>query len=384
MLHKERKMLVDAKLLMEQLRGDAPWVPAGSLVRNNDIALFNNHLQPDGTWAAPPPKSLDRHQSLSISATTAAADKDKREGKVNGIPAREGSGSHANVKTENGDQPSVPASADAAPAVNSQEVSESKVDETVSKQDATTMEDDPSDPIRAKKRSGSPAAADRDIELPKQDSKDAKTEQSGDKEDDTSANEQTQAAAPTGGHNALAANGEVNKSSNPPTPSAISSPGSSPPARMQTRAQTNAANGGTPHLAATSRSPSPARPASPQTIHPMYLTVESALPDRDIGLPPVEAEELRRLLSIYIQKQEEVCRGTDRLYQALLKAVRLRDTVWWWARAEEHRGEMSDGEDWVDLEEWGLDEELKKGDVVTEETIEEQGKKPRGRRTAGG
>lgn len=64
---------------------------------------------------------------------------------------------------------------------------------------------------------------------------------------------------------------------------------------------------------------------------------------------------------LYVQKQEEVCRGSWRLYEGLLKADRLRKTVFRWAKAEAHVGEMSDGEDWYDKEEWGLEEDLKKG-----------------------
>ncbi|KAK3333932.1 RXT2-like protein [Cercophora scortea] len=118
-------------------------------------------------------------------------------------------------------------------------------------------------------------------------------------------------------------------------------------------------------------------------IHPLFLPPRSAHPDRDLGLPEQEAEEVRRLLQIYVQKQEEVCRGTSQLYDGLLKADRYRKTVWQWAKAEAHCGpnrDMSDGEDWYDKEEWGLTEDLKKGEDEVEEDTAQTQKKTRTRR----
>ncbi|KAK4147565.1 uncharacterized protein C8A04DRAFT_8973 [Dichotomopilus funicola] len=108
-------------------------------------------------------------------------------------------------------------------------------------------------------------------------------------------------------------------------------------------------------------------------IHPLFRLPPAAHPDRDLGLPEQEAEEVRRLLLLYVQKQEEICRGTTRLYEGLLRADRLRKTVWQWSKAEAHCGpdrDMSDGEDWYDREAWGLTEDLKKGeDEVEEEAV---------------
>jgi hypothetical protein len=42
---------------------------------------------------------------------------------------------------------------------------------------------------------------------------------------------------------------------------------------------------------------------------------------------------------------------------------------------------MSDGEDWYDKEEWGLTEDLKKGQDEEEEDTTTTGKKTRNRRT---
>lgn len=149
------------------------------------------------------------------------------------------------------------------------------------------------------------------------------------------------------------------------------------PHRMTTRAQAQAASDNT--TSARTRSPSPASSTS-TFVHPFFLVPSSAHPDRDFGLPPAEAEDTRRVLMSYVQKQEEVCRGAGKLYEGLLRADRMRKTVLKWCKAEAHVGEMSDGEDWYDKEEWSLDEDLKKGHEEEEDESANQGKKTRGRR----
>jgi hypothetical protein len=136
--------------------------------------------------------------------------------------------------------------------------------------------------------------------------------------------------------------------------------------RMTTRAQLSALN-------APSRSP------SPPPIHPFFKPPSPP----SIQFDPTNPEEdpLGPLLS-YISKQEEVVRLQNELYQGLLKAQRMRKEVYTWCKAEGHVGEMSDGEDWVDLEEWGLQPgELVKGkeEDDNENTITE-GTGRRGRR----
>ena len=147
--------------------------------------------------------------------------------------------------------------------------------------------------------------------------------------------------------------------------------------RMTTRARAQAASSKT--TSSHTQSPSPSSSISP-FIHPLYLVPPSALPDRDFGLPPAEAEETRRTLMLWVQKQEEVCRGVEKLYEGLLRADRMRKTVLSWCKAEGHVGEMSDGEDWYDKEEWALDEDLKKGHEDEDDDAGNQGKKTRGRR----
>ena len=114
-----------------------------------------------------------------------------------------------------------------------------------------------------------------------------------------------------------------------------------------------------------SRSPS-ATPSDSASIgiHPWFLVQSTSLPDPNLGLPANEAEETRRLLILYTQKQEQVVRNLSTLYTGLAKADRLRRNVLNACRAEGHvrpdgKGgavtEMSDGEDWYDVEALGLD-----------------------------
>lgn len=147
------------------------------------------------------------------------------------------------------------------------------------------------------------------------------------------------------------------------------------PRRMRTRAQAQAP----PEPILASRNESPDSWIAPE-IHPLFIIPSAAIPDKDFGLPPAEAEETRRMLMMYVQKQEEVCRGAEKLYDGLLKADAQRKTIYKWCKAEGHVGEMSDGEDWYDKEEWGLEEDLRKGHNDDDEDNIIQGKKTRGRR----
>lgn len=149
------------------------------------------------------------------------------------------------------------------------------------------------------------------------------------------------------------------------------------PARMRTRAQAQAASDET--AASGTRSATP-EAGNEGFIHPYFLAPPSSHADRNLGLPHHEADETRRLLQLYIQKQEEVCRGAQKVYDGLLRADRCRKLVMKWAKAEAHVRDMSDGEDWYDKEEWGLDEDLKKGQDEEEEDAATTAKKTRTRR----
>ncbi|TVY27342.1 Transcriptional regulatory protein, partial [Lachnellula hyalina] len=152
------------------------------------------------------------------------------------------------------------------------------------------------------------------------------------------------------------------------------------PRRMRTRAQAQAASDNTASIRTRSMTPESNHEPS---IHPYFLASESSRADRDVGLPPHEAEETRRLLQLYIQKQDEVCRGLQKLYEGLLHAEVARKSVLKWCKAEGHVGanrDMSDGEDWYDKDEWCLTEDLKKGQDEEEEDAATTAKKTRTRR----
>ena len=147
---------------------------------------------------------------------------------------------------------------------------------------------------------------------------------------------------------------------NDPNSTASSPRSTPPPPRRITRAlaaETNPASGvGSP-------------PVSP-SLTMSTMTSDLLEPDPIFLLPPhlnrshpplpIPVDELletRRLLTMYIQKQEETIRSTENVLNKLLKAKHLRDRVFEWCKAEGHVGEWSDGEDWIDAEYWGEREE---------------------------
>ena len=154
-----------------------------------------------------------------------------------------------------------------------------------------------------------------------------------------------------------------------------------PPTRRITRALA-ANNNSNPHSTAPTPpfSPTPTLASSSTSsllqIDPIFLLPPSVHPSNAASaiyaLPAEEAAETRRLLATYIQKQEESVRGYESVLAKLLKAQRLRDEVLEMCKAEGHVGEMSDGEDWIDYERWGLQPgELRKGRDEDEDAVEE-------------
>ena len=156
-----------------------------------------------------------------------------------------------------------------------------------------------------------------------------------------------------------------------------SGPDDVPPRRMTTRAQI--ANLSQEHE--SSNDDSETLDTLP-TPHPLFLVPDSLRQDPNFGLPPTEAEDTRRLLWSYIQKQEETVRGFEQMLENLLRACRMKDDVWEWCNAEGHLGEMSDGEDWYDRKKWGLapGEDLKKGADEDEAEAVDESRGKRGRR----
>lgn len=154
-----------------------------------------------------------------------------------------------------------------------------------------------------------------------------------------------------------------------------------PPSRRITRAlaanknPASHSNAPTPPLSPASSSTNDSSSSHLQ-IHPLYLVSPSANPSNSAiafhGLLPEEALETRRLLALYIQKQEESVRGYEAILSKLLTAQRLRSEVLEMCKTEEHVGELSDGEDWIDAEKWGLQAgELRKGRDEDEDAMEE-------------
>ncbi|RPA96963.1 hypothetical protein L873DRAFT_1810455 [Choiromyces venosus 120613-1] len=191
----------------------------------------------------------------------------------------------------------------------------------------------------------------------------------------------------------------------PPTP-----PPPAPTRRMTTRSAQNPHH---PTSPPTHSSTSPHSEIDPWFFPPSFRV------DPDYGLPAPEAAETRRLLSSAVQHQDEFLRGLNKVREGLLRAERFRKYVWGWCRAMEGTREyiaaggggggggagggeeggiggvdaeveagatLSDGEDYYDPVEWGLDEPLEKGKEEEEENggeVVNTGKKTRGRRTVG-
>jgi hypothetical protein len=154
-----------------------------------------------------------------------------------------------------------------------------------------------------------------------------------------------------------------------------------PPTRRITRALA-ANNTSNPHSTAPTPplSPTPTLSSSSTSsllqIDPLFLLTPSVKPTNAasawFGIPAEEAAETRRLLTTYVQKQEESVRGYEAVLAKLMKAQRLRDEVLEMCKAEGHVGEMSDGEDWIDYEHWGLQPgEVRKGRDEDEDAVEE-------------
>jgi hypothetical protein len=136
--------------------------------------------------------------------------------------------------------------------------------------------------------------------------------------------------------------------------------------RMTTRARAQAASTPSPP-------PSPSSIVNP--IHPIFTFSTDSLPHRDFGLPAAEAEDTRMLLMAFVSKQEEISKTATELYMGMMQGERMRQDVFKWSKAEAHVGEMSDGEDWYDREEWNLEQDLDKGKDEDEDETANTGKK---------
>lgn len=367
MIHKERRTLANLKYLLTELRGDQNWVPCGVFCADNDTALFDTDSLPYEALAIISDVDKASHVPINSSITPAIEVRNSVKQELGApwhdirrsleneevvVPDSNANNSHK-LDTNRGEievtiESTIKDFADRAPQSNHDKLAETG-----------TRDTDMTDTSK-----GSTAVL---VSL-------AKTQDSN-----------IQSAASNS--RSVAAIGEPFP---PPAPDETTSPSAiidgttneaTPPPRMLTRGQAHAQASAT---SATyqyhSRSISVSSSQTQHSIHPLFLAPPMAIPNRNYGLPEVEANETRVVLSALVQKQEEVVRGAEQLYEGLMKAERLARMVWKWSKAEGHIGEMSDGEDWVDIDEWGLDAPLKKGQEEVEDTSD---KKTRGgRRTA--
>lgn len=366
MMFKEKQTLWRMKHMLTKLSGDHIWIPTAMLETPNDLSFFG-----DG-------KSEYRTHMLAKDREDVAA-----EEPLSAIAATgEDTAMHEVTATE--DKPTVPLPAPSDPAIT---------EDDVAMVDVPKQGGDPDDSLAS---TIAPAAVNGDGGT----QEDAKNNSSESSKADTKPTTESPLQAISGAVDDATTTPKLNAErplqeetdqvDDPDTtlvdPDAPTDEGAEvkeetnvpPPRRMRTRAQAQAASDDTTR----SRTRSLSSASNSSFVHPYFLAPESAVPDGDFSLPAQEAEETRRLLQLYIQKQEEITRGSQRLYEGLLTADRQRQKVMRWAKAEAHTGENapSDGEDWYDEEDWNLDGPLKKGQDEEEEDAATTAKKTRTRR----
>lgn len=376
-LHQERTLLWRAKNLHSQFLGDCTWMPCGAVESPDDDFLFEPRRAANSyTQSAPSFDTGTAKHSTNDKITTGdpseksyvppaedvemadapapeEAAEDTHGDKTQGPEVEDGISGASSILPKDRRSTSVP------PAdVNATRLEASSRKQSV--QSAPEIGEQPSKPDDESKDGAAEANTDQT-----EDSKDAEDKDKNEDKTDTGSGERRSAD--------------------------VSSP--EPPRRMTTRAQTNqATTSNQPNTQDSSRAPSPSYTADSSSTtsnlapHPLFTLQSYTRPDRNFGLPANEADETRRLLWSYVQKQEETVRSFSRLLDSLMKAYRMKEEVWEWCKAEGHVGEMSDGEDWYDKEKWGLGEgeELKKGIHEPDDDGPEDGrvagKRGRGRR----
>lgn len=324
MLHREQKTLWRMKNLLTNLRGDSSWVPAGAVQNKYDEWLLNTILngseeeQPDVMALIWGPIANGSRASTDLPKTLPEPAGDLAEGIVHERQDTVGDATKQAGAMTNGEtaEAGVPNGIAAKPSSNT-----------------STIE-------------GLEAAA-------------------------TAVTATANGIIENGGKGPEAVDGETRPSGtnvmeedNPGVEEADEVESQPPSHRMTTRARAHR----------TSRSPSSEPSFSVRLIHPFFEFNPSAVPGFDAGLPTNEAHDARAFLVSYVSKQEEIVRGLSQLYNGLLQALQMRRTVFKWCKAEGHVGEMSDGEDWYDREEWGLTEDLVKGKEEEDEEVANQKK----------
>lgn len=345
-LREERANLWRAKNLSRQFMGDEPWMPLGSLEANDEWDLFE-------------PKPVD---------LLPASKKRKRNSDQNGVNGH----GYANADTSDTapllvveGSKSNPTADNNSPNKKDKGHAESTLDEPTEQSEEATgsfapttngvhnreVQPETKDEAADEMADETAVEKSKDIE-PQQEAKDAEQQ-----DDDAHSEDETNPQPTRRITRALAAEHNSQTAPTPPPQSPNST---------------------------TSTVDSSLLQADPLFLLPLALAANHRAPRSlaRLGLPVDELMETRRLLMMYIQKQEESVRGYEALLGKLVKAKRMRDKVWEWCKTEGHVGEWSDGEDWIDAEAWGLaPEELKKGkDEEEVEGQEDTGRKGKRRR----
>ncbi|KAJ5660789.1 uncharacterized protein N7484_000161, partial [Penicillium longicatenatum] len=361
-LRQEKALLWRARNLHRQFLGDAGWMPCGAVEAPEDRYIFEARAEDED------PHGSTGQQKSSRLATSSA------NGDVNGgpeipstvsreaQPTQNGTGSEPQTAENDVEMAETPAGS-GEPTANIETKEPNKA--LKSEEADATVNDLPPHPKGADELQGNGNNLGQGGYSANDEPDEMDTSKDGEKID------------------AKGANANLNETHDETEPDAEMHDGSSPepPRRMTTRARANAAN-----PQDENQSPSSETASAFLTPHPLFLIPDNVRPDANFGLPATEAEETRRLLWSYIQKQEETVRGFENMLNSLFRACHMKADVLEWCKAEGHVGEMSDGEDWYDREKWGLaeGEDLKKGTDEDEvETVDDSrttAKRGRGRR----
>lgn len=358
-LRQERALLWRARNLHQQFLGDACWMPCGAIETAEDRWIFEPKIVVENQGASTVGLGVSEAENTvaatgmpdaeAVPVTTASVEAQQKQNEAN----------NENTTTE--------ADVEMTEILGVPEAENANNDEEQFKEPKAEDAD-----ATGKDLPPHPGTADNSGRGPEQTSWNGHTDQtfeSGENPDEMETTEVGENADTRTSHTEQQPNQTQEETEQDAEMHDGSSP--EPPRRMTTRAQAIAAN------PQPNDSPSSSADTSSTllpTPHPLFLIPDHVRPDANFGLPPAEAEETRRLLWSYIQKQEETVRGFEHMLNSLLRASHMKSDVLEWCKAEGHVGEMSDGEDWYDREKWGLGEgeELKKGtDEDENETVDE-------------
>ncbi|CRG85615.1 hypothetical protein PISL3812_02659 [Talaromyces islandicus] len=370
-LRKERALLANSHNLHRQLLGDSVWMPCGYVESEEDKFIFQ-----------PRPVQTE----WDSSANKKQGDWTQQDGNKETPQRPEGDSmgdTHTRSTTEDGTARNVGSDIEMAEAPNpeNQQNPDTKGFKTEDAEQSVGAISEHSENVDARSWAN-------DSQSYGEHTNSTRTGEFGPRGNEHNGNTTTKEPAKTGGSE----EGDVDMTNADEAEDSKGSEGQAsspePPRRMTTRAQANATTTHENGTASGSRfsSPDTSSIQIPST-HALFVVSEDIRPDKDFGLPPNEAEDTRRLLWSYIQKQEETVRGFTYMLDSLLRAQQLKDDVFEWCKAEGHVGELSDGEDWYDREKWGLaeGEDLKKGadEEDADNAVEEArttAKRGRGRR----